>query len=381
MNVIYSHKDSSSAKSSPKKTSWRWDRNKATGNAGGLGFFVPIFRHFAKKWEENLYRIKKIAVFLILLIESNLLVAHEIRPAYLRIDQKTDSTYELTWKIPTLGNMVPIIVPVFEEGFVIQEKGFDRLASAAIRKYELLGQESLAGKKIRIDRLEETLIDALVQIQLLNGNSYSFLLQPDNPEKVIPIEPSRGEVAILYLTLGVEHILIGYDHLLFVLGLLLLLSGFGTLLKTITSFTIAHSITLGIAAMGWFALPQAPVEAVIALSILFLAKEYLRLLNGEKSLSAQYPWLVAFIFGLLHGFGFAGALQEIGFPQQDVPLALFTFNVGVELGQILFVALVYLLLFLLKKMKIVFAKWTYKVPPYVMGSVAAFWLIQRVLGF
>ncbi|MEL6252062.1 MAG: HupE/UreJ family protein [Bacteroidota bacterium] len=299
----------------------------------------------------------------------------------MRIDQKTDSTYELTWKVPTLGNRVPIIVPVFGEGFILEEKGAERLSDAAIRSYVLRGKEELAGKSIRIDRLEMTLIEALVQIQLLNGNSYSFLLQPDQPEKIIPTEPSKAEVVRVYLMLGVEHILEGYDHLLFVLGLLLILSGFGTLLKTITSFTIAHSITLAIAAMGWFSLPQAPVEAVVALSILFLAKEYLRLLEGEPSLSAQYPWLIAFAFGLLHGFGFAGALQEIGFPQQDVPLALFTFNVGVELGQILFVAFVYLLLFLLKKMKIVFAKWTYKVPPYVMGSLAAFWLIQRVLEF
>jgi hydrogenase/urease accessory protein HupE len=181
--------------------------------------------------------------------------------------------------------------------------------------------------------------------------------------------------------LGIEHILIGIDHLLFVLGLLLLVKGIKPLIQTITAFTIAHSITLGAATFNLMSLPQAPVEAIIALSILFLAREYIALKKGEPSLTANYPWIVAFSFGLLHGFGFAGALTEIGFPQKEVPLALLTFNIGVELGQLIFIAFILLLGKIVRSMKITGPDWTWKVLPYAMGAIASFWLIERVIAF
>ena len=178
----------------------------------------------------------------------------------------------------------------------------------------------------------------MVQINLKDDISYSFLLQPDQTTYIVPKEPSRWQVVKLYTKLGIEHILIGIDHLLFVLGLLLLVNGFRLLIQTITAFTLAHSITLALSALDLVHIPQAPVEAVIALSIVFLAREYLMVLRGQDSLTARYPWIVAFSFGLLHGFGFAGVLQEIGLPQQDVPLALLTFNLGVEIGQLIFIS-------------------------------------------
>ena len=221
----------------------------------------------------------------------------------------------------------------------------------------------------------------MVQIRLLDETSYSILLQPDKASTVIPIEPSRWEVFKLYTELGVEHILIGIDHLLFILGLLLLITGFWNLIKTATAFTVAHSITLGLSALGLVSVPQAPVEAVIALSIVFLANEYLKTLEGKRSVTAQYPWLVAFIFGLLHGFGFAGVLQEIGFPQKDIPLALFSFNVGVEIGQIIFILAAIGFMWMFRKFSIAYPKWTTKILPYAMGIVAMFWVFERVSGF
>jgi len=203
----------------------------------------------------------------------------------------------------------------------------------------------------------------LVQINLLDESSYTLLLQPDNATVEIPKEPNKWEVIKLYILLGIEHILIGIDHLLFVLGLLLLVKGVKPLIQTVTAFTIAHSITLGAATFELVNLPQAPVEAVIALSIVFLAREFIAVKEGEESLTAKYPWIVAFTFGLLHGFGFAGALSEIGFPQKEVPLALFTFNI------------------VLQKINLPYSSWTWKILPYGMGIIASFWLFERVVAF
>lgn len=307
--------------------------------------------------------------------------AHEIRPAYLEIKQQTADRYQVLWKIPLSGNKAPKIDPIFPENFSLEQIDDEFLPDAYIRKYQGTFQENLNGQKIVIQGLEFTLVDVLLQINLLDESSYTLLLQPDNASVIIPKEPSKWEVIKLYIVLGIEHILIGIDHLLFVLGLLLLVSGVKPLIQTITAFTIAHSITLGAATFNLIHVPQAPVEAVIALSIVFLAREYLMLKKGEKSLTAQYPWVVAFSFGLLHGFGFAGALSEIGFPQKDVPLALLTFNIGVELGQLIFIGIVFFLWKIVQKIRLPLPKWYEKVLPYSMGSIAAFWLVERVVAF
>lgn len=331
--------------------------------------------------------MKKILVccfsFLFLLLLSCPSIAHEIRPAYLEITQnESPSTeYQITWKIPLVGDKAPRITPTFPDGFQLTQTSDNFLSDAYIRYYTGTYDSPLNGQKISIEGLEMTLVDVLVQINLANHTSYSLLLQPDEAQAIIPIEPSVWEVVKLYVLLGIEHILWGIDHLLFVLCLLLLVQSLGVLVKTVTAFTIAHSITLALASMNWVQIPQAPVEAVIALSIVFLAREYLQFREGKNSLTVQYPWLVAFVFGLLHGFGFAGALSEIGFPQQNIPLALFTFNLGVEVGQLLFIGVCLMVLAIWRKINIVLPKWTYKIVPYAIGTLAVFWLIERVMAF
>ena len=193
--------------------------------------------------------------------------------------------------------------------------------------------------------------------------------------------PSLWQVTSDYFALGVEHILGGIDHLLFVLCLLLIVKGKWLLVKTITAFTVAHSITLALATLGFVRVPQAPVEAVIALSILFLAVELVKQQQGKSDLAMRAPWIVAFIFGLLHGFGFAGALSEIGLPQADIPLALLMFNVGVEAGQLLFIVAVLLAIQLWKHVLNIEPPWLPRATAYVIGSVSAFWIISRVALF
>jgi hydrogenase/urease accessory protein HupE len=195
--------------------------------------------------------------------------------------------------------------------------------------------------------------------------------------------PGSMQVARAYTRMGIEHILGGVDHLLFVLGLLLLVRGAWLLVKTITAFTIAHSITLAAATLGWVHVPQPPVEAVIALSILFLASELAKQYQGHIGLMERYPWIVAFVFGLLHGFGFADALRRIGLPQSDIPLALFAFNVGVELGQLGFIAAMLGLLVLAKRINLAALLEHYLRPaaPYAIGVLASFWLWERLAGF
>jgi hypothetical protein len=181
-----------------------------------------------------------------------------------------------------------------------------------------------------------------------------------------------------YTLLGIEHILDGVDHLLFVLGLLLLVNGKWRLFKTITAFTVAHSITLGLAAFGLINIPPKPVEAVIALSIVLLAVEIIRSQQGKYGLSYRFPWGIAFGFGLIHGLGFAGALAEIGVPQKEIPLALLFFNVGVEMGQLLFVFAFLVLTQIFRQIHIGWPAWCRVVPAYVIGIIASYWLIERL---
>ena len=307
--------------------------------------------------------------------------AHEIRPAYLQIIQTSETTYEVYWKVPSMGDAVPRIQPVFPAFFTIEVLELpNQIPGSVIYSYKLNSRESLQGKILRIEGLNKTLIDVLVSVTYLNGEKVTFMLQPDKDSSIIPGETGKMDVVKTYSQLGIEHILLGIDHLLFVLALIMITKGKWKILKTITAFTIAHSITLSLAALGVVDFPIPPVEAVIALSIIFLAVEIVKNLNGEQTLTSRKPWLVAFTFGLLHGFGFAGALANIGLPQQEIPLALAFFNIGVELGQIAFVLVVLMLIKLLsfKKDWPIFIK---KVPAYAIGSLAAFWMIQRVVRF
>lgn len=308
--------------------------------------------------------------------------AHEIRPGFIQIEQINETTYQVFWKIPRLDQAIPKIYINFPNGFrVTESRSPNPIPGFVLYSYQMTSTSSLNGKRIGVDGLDSTLIDVLVNINFLNGEKISFMLQPDHPTHIIPEKETVLGTIKTYLILGIEHILLGIDHLLFVLALLLITSGFKKLIKTITAFTIAHSITLSLAALGFVGLPGAPVEAVIALSIVFLAVELMHYYKGKPSLTAKYPWIVAFTFGLLHGFGFAGALTNIGLPQTNIPTALLFFNVGVEIGQIAFILAVIAFIWLIKKTKMVFPKWATLVPVYCIGGVASYWLIERVISF
>lgn len=320
-------------------------------------------------------------ILLFLVLFSSMVHAHEIRPAYLQITETANHRYDVFWHVPSRGSSIPKLDVVFPAGTEIS--GEDRpnfVDGFANFSYQIKLSESLTGKIVRIDGLKKTLIDVLVRVEFASGEQATFMLQPNNNSVQIPGATSNWEVIKLYTILGVEHILFGFDHLLFVLALIIIAKGKWKIIKTVTAFTLAHSITLTLASLGLVHIPGAPVEAVIALSIVFLAVEILNVQKGKPSLTSQKPWLVAFSFGLLHGFGFAGALADIGLPQQAIPYALGFFNLGVELGQLAFVFAMLGIFWLAKKMKINL-KTPQKIAAYGIGSIAAFWMIERVVGF
>jgi hydrogenase/urease accessory protein HupE len=309
--------------------------------------------------------------------------ADEIRPALLDIKEQNTGLFAVTWKVPTRGDRVLAITPKLPSSLeLLGSPTVQDVPGARIEHttYKNTG-ESLTGQTIVIDGLLALQTDVLLLIQLQDGTQHSAILRPASPEFTIPLEASKLKVAGDYWRMGTIHILEGADHLLFVLALLLIVSGLGPLVKAVTAFTVAHSITLALATLGVVHVPAAPTEAIIALSILFLATEIVHKHNGQFSLTESYPWVIAFIFGLFHGLGFAGALSEIGVPQHEVPLALFMFNVGVETGQLLFIAVVLSLIAMLKRLPLTVPQGAWRVMPYAIGSVAAFWTIERVVSF
>ncbi len=306
--------------------------------------------------------------------------AHEIRPAFLQIDELAPLQYELLWKVPTRDGMVQNIRPGFDASLTLTPRPGETVVDGfIIFRYSLTGETGLPGTELRIENLDRTTIDTLVNVSLLEGTHHSFLLRPRENAVTIPVAPSTWAVVQTYTRLGVQHILEGIDHLAFVAALMLIVSGWPMLLKTVTAFTIAHSITLALAAFGHVSLPQPPVEALIALSILLVAGEAIHMRRGRRSLASHWPWVVAFAFGLLHGFGFAGALVEIGLPQGDMPLALFFFNFGVEVGQLAFIAVLLALMALLRRL-ISLPRALPVAAAYGIGTIATFWVFERLDG-
>ena len=306
--------------------------------------------------------------------------ADEIRPALLDIKEQNTGLFAVTWKVPTRGDRVLAITPQLPESLEllgspsVQEVPGARIEHATYKN----NAESLTGQTIGIKGLSALQTDVLLLIQLQDGTQHSAILRPSAPAFTVPLEASKLEVAGDYWRLGTIHILEGADHLLFVLALLLIVNGVRQLLTAVTAFTVAHSITLALATLGVVHVPATPTEAIIALSILFLASEIVHKRNGQISLTERYPWVIAFLFGLFHGLGFAGALSEIGVPQHEVPLALFMFNVGVETGQLLFIAVVLSLFAVLKRLPLTAPQGAWRVLPYSIGGIAAFWTIERV---
>jgi hydrogenase/urease accessory protein HupE len=331
---------------------------------------------------KQLFRILILIVILLGPFSSNV-EAHRLQPAYLEINEQSAGKFSILWKRPFIGSRPMNIYPRLPASCTnITEPVVQAFASGAIERWIVdCGSNGMIKETIFIDGLSATQTDTLLRIQLINGSMHTTVLRPDSPSFLVPEKASTSKVAGSYLLLGIEHILGGFDHLLFVLGLLLIVQSTKLLIKTITSFTLAHSVTLAMATLGFVHVPQAPVEAVIALSILFLATELVKQHRGETGLTTRAPWLVALCFGLLHGFGFAGALTEVGLPQSDIPLALLFFNVGVEVGQLMFVAGVLVVTWMIKKMKLRWPVWAEQVPAYAIGSLAAFWFIQRTVSF
>jgi hydrogenase/urease accessory protein HupE len=317
--------------------------------------------------------------------------AHEVRPAYLQIRQAGAVTYDVLWKVPARGDDMRLGLYVeLPPDCVRLGDGRSAFADNAFtERWRVRCTGGLTGGSIHIAGLAATMTDALVRIERLDGTTQVARLTPAAPTLVVEAAPTRTQVAATYTRLGVEHILTGVDHLLYVLAMLLLVKGWKRIVATMTAFTATHSLTLTAATLGWVHVPQPPVEACIALSIILVAREIVCSGRGESGLTDRWPWVVSFAFGLLHGFGFAGALSEVGLPQSAIPVALLFFNLGVELGQLLFVVAV-----------LTFMAWGRRfgrglhsrladlhptgvmrlMPAYAIGSVATFWLIQRIAG-
>ena len=322
-------------------------------------------------------------LILFLVSLSSAAFAHEVRPAYLALRQTALDVYDVLWKVPGLGDNRRLGLNVEMPGGCtsVTLPRASNVNGAFTERWTMRCPGGLTGSPIRIAGLSATQTDALVRVERLDGSLQVTRLTPASDSFVVEAVPSLTQLMRSYVGLGIEHIIFGVDHLLFVLGLLLLVRGTLPLLKTITAFTIAHSITLSLAVLGVVHVPPPPVEAAIALSILFVGTELVKQQRGEAGLAQQYPWLVAGAFGLLHGLGFAGALTRIGIPQGEIPLALLMFNIGVELGQLAFVAVVIGLIRSLHGRGIRWPDWSPLVPGYVIGTSAAFWLFQRVASF
>ena len=324
-------------------------------------------------------------LMIVLLTVSSLSAAHEIRPAFLSISDVSPetgpATFQVLWRVPNSGEGIPLtIFPIFPEhcknsSDVLEWQ--DGIVKAS--KWSIRCPGGLAGSEIEIGDLDAAVTDVLAQFKRSDGTTQIARVTPTSTRFTVTESESWLEVASTYTSLGVEHILFGIDHLLFVLALLMIVPGRRMLIMTITSFTVAHSLTLAASTLGWAHIPQKPVEAVIALSIMFVAMEIVHWREGRPGLTRRKPWIVAFVFGLLHGFGFAGALFEIGLPENAIPLSLLFFNVGVEIGQLIFVGFVLLAWAILKRFTI--PEWSWRLAAYAIGTVAAFWTIERISGF
>ena len=313
--------------------------------------------------------------------------ADEFKPGYLQLTQVDRETYDVLWKIPAIDESTTLKVkPQFPAGTEVLtsvRSTFSR--GVTVQRWRVRVPEGLDGKAVFFSQLSETRIDVLARLVRLDGTVQLERILPVSPSFVARPSPGRLEVVTTYTILGIEHILAGFDHLLFVLALVLMVQGTRRLLVTITAFTAAHSLTLAGATLGWVQVPGPPVEAVIALSIVFVASEIVHTRRGRYSVTQHYPWVVAFTFGLLHGFGFAGALAEVGLPQSSIPIALLFFNVGVEIGQLLFVGAVLAVIAVGsrvgQRLRLPQPTWLWRLAPYAIGGLASFWLVERVVAF
>ena len=306
-----------------------------------------------------------------------------MRPAYLELRQTGPESYDAMWKVPGLGDNLRLgIYVVLPTGCTNASEPRGRMVNNAYtERWKFNCPGGLTGGTIRIAGLAATTTDVLVRLERLDGTTQVTRLTPSAASFVVEAVPDALEVARTFILLGIHHILTGFDHLLFVLALIIITRGGWKLVKTVTAFTISHSITLTAATLGFVHVPQRPVEAVIALSIVFVASEIVRMRAGVHSVTLTSPWLVAFSFGLIHGLGFAGGLSDAGLPTAHIPIALLFFSLGVETGHMLFIAAVLSLMALVRRARIPFPRWVELVPAYAIGTIAMFWVIQRTVSF
>jgi hydrogenase/urease accessory protein HupE len=322
----------------------------------------------------------RLASLLLALLVAGPAAAHELRPGYLALRELGGDRWQAHFRVPARDGRALALRAVLPDE--CREQGTRAVSSALGARdvhWSVACPRGLAGREIRVEGLAATLTDVLVRIERADGTVQTARLLPRTPALRVEAAPAAFDVAHTYLAFGVEHILLGLDHLLFVLALLWVVRGRRRLVATITAFTLAHSVTLALATLGLLRVPQAPVEASIALSIAFVAREISSARERESD-GTRRVWLVAFVFGLLHGLGFAGALHEIGLPEQAIPLALLSFNLGVELGQLAFVG-VALALAAIARGALPRVRWPDALPAYGIGALAACWTIERVLGF
>ncbi len=323
--------------------------------------------------------IRLLAICLALLSVTLPAAAHELRPAYMDLRETEPGVFAMVWKTPARGDRRLGISARLPDICTPQGEPYRSIeANAYFERVTIHCSAPLKGHVIGIDGLSATFTDALLRIAYLDGAVETARLTPDAAFTEIKGAQSALDVALTYFILGIEHILEGIDHLLFVFALLLLVRDWRSLVKAVTAFTVAHSITLTGATLGYMSLPQAPVEAIIALSVVFVAREIIGGERGNGGLSGRMPWIMAFAFGLLHGFGFAGALKEVGLPHSDVPLALLSFNLGVEAGQLIFVTAVLLAAGLVRAVLRLEPRRHATTAAYAIGAIAMVWFIERM---
>jgi hypothetical protein len=309
--------------------------------------------------------------------------ADVFRPAYLELRQTDAETFDVMWKVPAQGGTLRMAIDVvLPDGTVnVSEPRGTFVGDGFVERWTVRRSGGLAGQTIRIDGLPGSITDVLARVERDDGTVQIARLLPAQPAFVVESPATASGVAWTYLVLGIEHILAGIDHLLYILALLFLVKGWRRIVATMSAFTATHSLTLSAAALGWVHVPQPPVEACIALSIVFVAREVVETQRGRPGLTGRWPWVVSFTFGLMHGFGFAGALAEVGLPTKAIPMALLFFNVGVEVGQLLFVTAALATIALVRRVARLWPRWTESIPAYAIGSVAMFWVVERVTAF
>ena len=328
-------------------------------------------------------RVAVLLALLLAIVAPRSAWAHEVRPALIQISETAAGRYDVTWKQPVVGDMAIHLVPHLSSGVLDREPASETGTDGfLVRTWHVRGGPPLDGQTVTIEGLQLTVTDVLLRVTTADGKTFNDVIRPADPSRKLALAAPKGLRVPAYLRLGVEHILSGADHLMFVLGLLLLVGPGWRLVKAISAFTVAHSLTLALAALGFVHFPTAIIEALVALSIVFVACELVPVAGRPETLTHRHPWVIAFTFGLLHGLAFAGALAQVGLPQGAAPQALFLFNVGVEIGQLLFIgaalAVIMLVRVTRRRLPVDSTAFARVAPAYIIGCSAAFWLIERI---